>query len=331
MGTVKTPVRYADRFQIDGRVETMQRFKNLLLVHEPGARGRKARSRAVDLALRNQARVKLLEVCDPLPSSVAIYESPEGPVNLQEVVAREREDNLDRLVSEMSEAGVWVEAKVLFGSPFLSILREVEEGGHDLVLLTTEGDGGVREHLFGTTSRHLLRKCPCPVWVVRPSRRRKKFRVLAAVNPAETHPSGRDLDRTVLDMASSLARMYDGELDVAHVWQRAPKSGRVNRKVVARWNEELCQAAEQRVADLLEGHDLAGLEPRIHLPGGPTGLRLAEVAARQRSDIIVMGTLGRAGLRGLFMGNTAETVLQHIDASVLAVKPEGFVSPVKLA
>ncbi|MFN2169102.1 MAG: universal stress protein, partial [Anaerolineae bacterium] len=78
----------------------------------------------------------------------------------------------------------------------------------------------------------------------------------------------------------------------------------------------------------LEEFDLEDLSPRLHLPGGPTGLSISEVADEHRSDIIVMGTLSRTGLKGLLMGNTCETVLQHIDASVLAVKPEGFISPV---
>lgn len=306
----------------------MQRFKNLLLLHEPGARGRKARSRAIDLARRNNARVKLVDVGETLPASVSTYESAAGTIDVQELVALEREERLQRVGEEIASAGIETTTRVLFGSPFLNVLREVQEGEHDLVLLTAEGDGGMREHLFGTTSRHLLRKCPCPVWVVRPARKRKRFRVLAAVNPAETHGSGRDLDRMVLELGSSLARMYEGELDIAHVWQTAPRSGRVNRKVMAKWNNDLLAAAEERVSELLEQFELDDLAPRVHLPGGPTGPRLAEVAAERRSDVIVMGTLGRAGLRGLFMGNTAETVLQYIDASVLAVKPRGFVSPV---
>jgi nucleotide-binding universal stress UspA family protein len=42
-----------------------------------------------------------------------------------------------------------------------------------------------------------------------------------------------------------------------------------------------------------------------------------------------MGTVGRSGIPGLFIGNTAEEVLQNARASILAVKPPSFVSPVK--
>ena len=48
------------------------------------------------------------------------------------------------------------------------------------------------------------------------------------------------------------------------------------------------------------------------------------------SEEIMMGTVGRTGIPGFIMGNTAETVLNRIDCSVLAIKPEGFVTPVRL-
>jgi hypothetical protein len=42
-----------------------------------------------------------------------------------------------------------------------------------------------------------------------------------------------------------------------------------------------------------------------------------------------MGTVCRTGVPGFFIGNSAENVRQHVDCSSLAVKPKGFVTPVK--
>ena len=306
----------------------MQRFKNILLVHESGTRGRKARERVLELARRNEARIKLIEIAAPLPAGNSQYKASGVVLDLASLVAQERQGVLDKVAAEMAAEGVEVTPRFTFGNPFMSLMQEIHDGGHDLVVLTSEGDGGLRDHLFGSTSRHLLRKCPCPVWVVRPARRRKTFRVLAALNPAENLPAAQDLDHTLLQISTSLARIYGGELDLVHVWQPAPKSGRVHRDIVAGWNKELAAAAEARLNGLLGQYDLTDLAPRIHLPGGPTGLRIMEVAKSRRSDILVMGTLSRTGLRGMIMGNTAETVLQHLDASVLAIKPAGFESPI---
>jgi nucleotide-binding universal stress UspA family protein len=57
---------------------------------------------------------------------------------------------------------------------------------------------------------------------------------------------------------------------------------------------------------------------------------ITSLTAKKRIDLIVMGTVGRTGIPGFLIGNTAETVLRQVNCSVLAVKPEGFVTPVKI-
>ena len=42
-------------------------------------------------------------------------------------------------------------------------------------------------------------------------------------------------------------------------------------------------------------------------------------------------TVARSGAGGMIIGNTAERVLNRMNCSVLALKPDGFVSPVKAA
>jgi nucleotide-binding universal stress UspA family protein len=71
------------------------------------------------------------------------------------------------------------------------------------------------------------------------------------------------------------------------------------------------------------------LKHRLHLVEGEAGTVIPKLAVKERIDLIVMGTVARAGLEGYFIGNTAETVLQRVDCSVLTVKPDAFVSPVK--
>ena len=68
----------------------------------------------------------------------------------------------------------------------------------------------------------------------------------------------------------------------------------------------------------------------IHMLAGPPGDVLPRLAERLDVGVVVMGTVGRTGLTGLIMGNTAETILRAVRCSVLAVKPEGFVTPVKV-
>jgi nucleotide-binding universal stress UspA family protein len=43
-----------------------------------------------------------------------------------------------------------------------------------------------------------------------------------------------------------------------------------------------------------------------------------------------IGTVSRTGIPGLFIANTAEKILYRVDCSVLAVKTDGFTSPVEV-
>jgi nucleotide-binding universal stress UspA family protein len=65
-----------------------------------------------------------------------------------------------------------------------------------------------------------------------------------------------------------------------------------------------------------------------HLPKGWARDELPLLARRVAADIVVLGTLARTGVPGLLMGNTAEAILHQIDCSVLALKPDGFQTPV---
>jgi len=64
----------------------------------------------------------------------------------------------------------------------------------------------------------------------------------------------------------------------------------------------------------------------VNRRGEPEGV-VPECAVAGGIDLVVMGTVARSGVVGLLMGNTAERVLRNLPCSVLAVKPDGFVSP----
>lgn len=55
------------------------------------------------------------------------------------------------------------------------------------------------------------------------------------------------------------------------------------------------------------------------------------VADEMEADLLVMGTVCRTGIAGFFIGNTAESLIPDATCSVLALKPDGFVSPVEMS
>ena len=86
----------------------------------------------------------------------------------------------------------------------------------------------------------------------------------------------------------------------------------------------------ERLDALLADYRLEPDKQRVHLAKGEAGEVIPRLAREREADLVVMGTVARTGIPGFFMGNTAERILSRVDCSVLAVKPEGFVTPVKI-
>ena len=109
--------------------------------------------------------------------------------------------------------------KILIGKPFLEIIREVLRNHHDLVIKSTEGRTAAKQLLFGSTDLHLMRKCPCPVWIIKSSKRKLNTRILAAVDPDPSNPESEKLNTLIMNLAVSLATQEHSELHIVHAWK----------------------------------------------------------------------------------------------------------------
>jgi nucleotide-binding universal stress UspA family protein len=324
----------------------MKRFKNVLFVLDPRENCRAALERAVGLVENNQAN---LTVVDVVPRIAAGFILPEGgavPADLQVALVEEHARRLEILTAPFRDR-IRIASKVLTGTPFLEVIREVQRSGHDLLIRSPE-DPGWRQRIFGSDDMHLLRKCPCPVWLIQCQAPKAYRRILAAVDAGDGYPADELATRQamnfeIIELAGALALSEFAELHVAHVWEAVGESflrgaflNTPSEKVDA-----YVEATRQRHAanlDALMGEAarILGqeafdyLKPRTHLVRGGPRREIPALAERLGIDLVVMGTVARTGIPGFIMGNTAESILEQIGCSVLAIKPSGFVSPVAL-
>lgn len=322
----------------------MQRFTSVLFVATPDADDTLAFERALRLAEANQAR---LTVVDPQQDGAApAARVPEG-LSRKRLRAALDEASAERLqvYAEVAGGRVDLKTRTLEGGGFVEVVRTVQSGGHDVVVKAAMETGAQRRYLFSSFDLHLLRKCPVPVWLVKAEAGEDRYRrVLAAVDvdpdgAARTDPS---LSRRILETAASQALADGAELHVAHAWQPAYEGVLRSRGLFAdeaeaqRYIESerrAHQAAFERLADDLRswigGETRDWLQPVFHLRQGYAGTVIPMLAGELDAGLVVMGTVGRTGIAGLLIGNTAETILDGISCSVLAVKPPGFRSPIE--
>ena len=314
----------------------MKRFKKILYYTDTSEGSRAALERAAELALRNRGQLTVLGVLERLPRDLLMLAPITPPADLQDVATQDLRERLEQFVKPVRQKGLRLRIEVLIGTPFIEIIRHVLGHGHDLVMTSAEGGGGgLKGLLFGSTSLHLMRKCPCPVWVIKPGPHRRFERILAAVNPDPYDAEHRGVNTKIMELATSLARLEGSELRIVHAWN-------VQGEDVLRGRARLPAADVNRIVrdtgathklwlnELLAKHPLTGIPHNVHLLKGEPAEVITSLAAKKRIDLIVMGTVGRTGIPGFLIGNTAETVLRQVNCSVLAVKPEGFVTPVKI-
>ena len=79
---------------------------------------------------------------------------------------------------------------------------------------------------------------------------------------------------------------------------------------------------------LLPHYGLSADAPEVDLLKGNAAATIDGLTRDLKADLVVLGTVGHTGIPGFFIENTAEEVLQTTTASVLAVKPKDFISPV---
>lgn len=324
----------------------MKRFKSILLVVDPADPCVALLERAVAVAEGNQADLKIVVVVPRFVLAHGLAE--QGPVSaeLQVRLVAEQARSLEALAAPFRQR-CSIDTRVLTGTPFLEVIREVLRAGHDLVIRAAE-DPGWLDRLLGSDDMHLLRKCPCPVWLVRCGAPTSPRCVLAAVDvdagyPAEELETRQALNQEVLALAGAVALSEFAELHVACVWEAVGESFlrgafmNTPDDAVAAYVEQARQRSVARLDalmgtldDLLGTEAVAYLKPKAHLVKGWARREIPALAAQLGADLIVMGTVARTGIPGLIMGNTAEAILEQLDCAVLAIKPPGFVTPVVL-
>lgn len=300
----------------------MNRFQKIL-VFLPLDHPEEGVIRAADrLAGVNGAQVTLMDV----PSVSGNWATASGPALEHELmrVSRSRlEGAADSFKSTRPD--VFVSA----GVDFVEVIEQVFRGRYDIVMVGSSPRSEQSARLDPTIT-HLMRKCPVPVWVVDESH--VEGSVLAAVGPAHNDES-RALNRTILEVASSLAERQGSRLDVVHVWSVPGESllfgSRVSmpRDEIHMILDEERRAAEEQVKVMMQEVPAADAAD-VHLLRGRPDDRLVEIIEELEPGVVVMGTLARRGIAGLIIGNTAERVLLTVDSSLIAVKPPWFESPV---
>jgi nucleotide-binding universal stress UspA family protein len=306
----------------------MDSFRKILVDIDATATAHPALDRAILLAKKSRATLTVADVMTVPP-----YARQYLPAGIEEGLVRDRRQQLARIAREVSD--VQAAPKLLVGRPATALIEEVLRSNHDLVMRSHARDltmSGPKP--FGAVDMELLRKCPCPVLLVRQGQPTTNPRIACAVDASADDPDAQALNTKIVDLALLMAHCLGSDSPTLfHAWvpfaERAVRSHAADDQFAA-----YLEDARQRAASTLRGM-ARSFEGRLDeramvLRRGEPGEVIPEFVVSEGIDVLVMGTVARGGIPGMLIGNTAERVLRKLPCSVLTVKPDGFVSPVRL-
>lgn len=302
----------------------------LLLVTDPAA-ARQALARVLRLASAPGAELTVLGVAEPEAPDLDVY----GPA--AEALHAEARRQLAALgaavaalAAEARAGGLLAQHRVETGIVQRIAVAAAVVGGHDVLVKAATPESGSRLR-HGPLARQLLRQCPCPVWIEQPDTPPRLRGVLVAVNPDPSAPEDHALALELLADAAAIARADGAALHVLHAWKLFGEGLAGDSLPGDPQDTPLLGAALNRHAGYLESAlEATGLTDqrlRRHLVHGRASRAILATLQAGGIDLLVMGSVGRTGVPGFVIGNTAEKVLPEVDCAVLTRKPRGFRSP----
>jgi len=187
--------------------------------------------------------------------------------------------------------------------------------GSDLLVLGARGLGGFGGAFLGSVSQQCLHHAICPVAIVR----------------ARSHPGGTmerivvgidasDTSRLALRWALEEGRLRQAAVEVVHTWH-APYAGVDSYNMLAFDPEPYEKSAKQVLDTAVDAEDTSGLPvpvERIVASGGAARL-IIETAAG--ADLVVVGSRGLGGFKGLLLGSVSHQVTHHAPCPVVVIPP----------
>ena len=251
------------------------------------------------------------------------------------ILRKQLEEELEKLKELAWKEGISAETTIVTGRPRQVMYQLLQQYHIDLVVKLADTSGALTRNQLTGNDLAILRKCPVPVLMMADRNQLPDFsgKIMVAVDAGDPDEGAHDLNQKLVQYGIYLAAQENAQLHLVTVWN-LPVGKRSLQTLSDEDLYELQEVTrkrylrnlEQIMTDMKIGGNCPDLSVQAHILKGKPSVEIQHLANLMSVDLIVMGTLGHHK-KGFLIGNTAENILNNIYCSILAVKPEGFVSP----
>jgi universal stress protein E len=300
-----------------------QPFSRILVaIADPSAGVNKAVRRASALARTTGAT---LEFFNAIPMSVSAGTAHAAAEHFTRLEVAQNQRLLERTANRLRREEIVVDTIVQTGYPVHeAILRQIRLTNPDLLVIEARQHNMLARLLLTQTDFELIRYCPIPLLIVKNKVAWRSPRILAALDPFHRKDRPSSLDSEIVQVARTMAATTRGSVHAAHVYRPlasfALGVGRVPVTRRALVTQERAHESSVRSSFYKFLSEQGIPKTGAHLVCGDPIKELPAFARSMRAGLLVMGAVSRSGLRRIFIGNTAERVLDSVRCDVLVVR-----------
>ena len=300
--------------------------KRILAVVDAERENQPALSRAYELASKTGAKVTAMMVVYDLSYDMTTMLSPDERESMRDAVTKEHAKWLSAQLKEQgfSETDIVVEWN---NRAYESIIYFALNNQIDLVVKATKNHDDLASVIFTPTDWHLMRKCPRPVLLVKEHDWPEGGEIIAAVNVGTEDDEHAALNDKLTIIANDYASLLKGNVNLVNSYPSTPLN--IAIEVPEFDPDTYHDAVKTHHTKEMRSHALKyGIpEDKCVVKEGLPEKVIPQVAKTLDAELVVIGTVGRVGISAALIGNTAEHVIDELNCDVLAIKPDGFESP----
>ncbi len=211
-----------------------------------------------------------------------------------------------------------------------TVIQVAQKCAADFIFKPMRQHSLIRRVVLTSTDWNLIRFCPIPILLVSDMEVVRNKPVIAAVDVCSQDENHEELNRIVMEQAALVAGVLESEVTCVNAWN-------VSSAVMAAGSVDPTpyEIAHAKKIDhinesqaMCEKYDISA--ERVIVEEGTAEFVINNIAKDLEAGVVVLGTVARSGMSGLFIGNTAEAVLEGSSTDVLVVKQAGFECPLEL-
>lgn len=301
----------------------MATYQDVLVVLDPSTEQQKALARAIELAEHTACKLTAFLSIYDFSYEMTTMLSGEERESMRQAVITDREIWIQELLQQARNKGIACSVKVVWHNrPFEAIVQTVTEHGYDLVIKGTHDHDVLKSMIFTPTDWHILRKCPCPVLLVKEHAWPEQGNILAAVNAGSEKAHHKALNQLIIRQAKAMAAMLNAKVHLVNAYPGTPIHVAIEIPEFnpVEYNDSMRHHHVDAANALAGQFDITS--DAVHVLEGMPEDVIPRIARELDAEMVLIGTIGRTGLSAAIIGNTAEHVIDRLDCDVLALKTE---------